>query len=101
MYDLLQISTTTIGIENVNSVNAREIHGYLEVKTKFTTWIQRAIEKYDFEENLDFVLLNKNVKQKLGSGGHNQVDYIVTLDMAKEKIKHKKKAAFRLQPLTY
>jgi len=83
MYDLLQISTTTIGIENVNSVNAREIHGYLEVKTKFTTWIQRAIEKYDFEENVDF-MVSKNGKQKSGSGGHNQINYIVTLDMAKE-----------------
>lgn len=57
MNDLLQISTSTIGAEQVNSVNAREIHEYLEVKTRFYKWIQRAIERYDFLENLDFLTI--------------------------------------------
>lgn len=76
MKDLLQISTSTIGAENVNSVNAREIHTYLEVKTRFNDWIQRAIEKYDFEENIDY--------SKMSNGTSRGIDYIVTLDMAKE-----------------
>lgn len=74
MNDLIKITKSTIGAEVINSVNAREIHSYLEVKTRFNDWINRAIEKYDFIENNDYsILSNGNIK-----------DYIVTLDMAKE-----------------
>ncbi len=76
MNDLLQISTTVIGAEQVNSVDARKVHEHLEVKTSFSHWIKRAIDKYDFEENIDFVKIDKPM--------NNQKDYIVTLDMAKE-----------------
>lgn len=78
MNDLIQITQTQIGAENVNSVNAREIHTFLEVKTKFNDWIARAVEKYDFIENLDFYsFLSK-------TSGRPSKEYIVTLDMAKE-----------------
>lgn len=80
MKDLLQISTSTIGTETINSVNARDIHSHLEVKTHFTTWIKRAIEKYDFEENIDFSIL----KTGNPNGGNPILDFIATLDMAKE-----------------
>lgn len=75
---LIQVNPATIGTENVNSVNAREIHKYLEVKTKFADWIKRAIDKYDFLENQDFSIL------KIGNGNNANIEYIVTLDMAKE-----------------
>lgn len=77
MKDLLQISTSTIGAEQVNSVNARKIHEYLEVKTVFATWIKRAIEKYDFNENEDYISILTDSKS-------GKRDFIVTLDMAKE-----------------
>lgn len=80
MNDLIKITKSTIGAEVINSVNAREIHDYLEVKTHLSTWIQRAIEKYDFVENIDFSIL----KSGNPNGGMSKVDYIVTLDMAKE-----------------
>lgn len=75
---LIQVNPAIIGTENVNSVNAREIHKYLEVKTKFADWIKRAIDKYDFLENQDFSIL------KIGNGNNANIEYIVTLDMAKE-----------------
>ena len=78
--DLIQITKNTIGDAEINSVNAREIHDYLEVKTHLSTWIQRAIEKYDFVENIDFSIL----KSGNPNGGISKIDYIVTLDMAKE-----------------
>jgi len=82
MQSLIEIKVTTIGAEEVNSVNARDIHNYLGVKTKFADWIQRAIKKYDFVEGEDYLVL-KNEKQV-----NNQIrvskEYIVTLDMAKE-----------------
>lgn len=76
MNDLIKITKSNIGAEVINSVNAREIHSYLEVKTAFAHWINRAVEKYDFKENIDFVKIDKPL--------NNQKDYIVTLDMAKE-----------------
>ena len=78
MNDLLQISTSIIGTEKINSVNAREIHQYLNVKTRFNDWIKRAIEKYDFLENVDYSKMSRVIK------GGDAIDYIVSLDMAKE-----------------
>lgn len=75
---LIQITKNTINGAEINSVNARHIHDYLKVKTKFADWIKRAIEKYDFIENQDFTIL------KNGNGSNAFIDYIVTLDMGKE-----------------
>lgn len=78
MNSLIQITKNTINGAEINSVNAREIHEFLEVKTKFADWIKRAIEKYDFVENQDFTIL------KNGNGSNAFIDYIVTLEMGKE-----------------
>lgn len=80
MKNLISITKSEIGTEEVNSVNARNIHEYLEVKTHLSTWIKRAIEKYDFKENIDFSIL----KSANPNGGIDKIDYIVTIDMAKE-----------------
>ena len=74
----IQITKSIIDNTELNSVNAREIHKYLEVKTKFADWIKRAIDKYDFIENQDYAIL------KNGNGNNAYIDYIVVLDMAKE-----------------
>ena len=78
MNDLIKITKNELNGTEINSVNAREIHEYLKVKTKFADWIKRAIEKYDFIENQDYAIL------KNGNGNNAYIDYIVTLDMAKE-----------------
>jgi len=65
MQNLIAITKSEIGNTELNSVNARDIHNYLEVKTHLSTWIKRAIEKYDFKENIDFSILksgNPNVE---------------------------------------
>ena len=54
MDSLIQITKSIINNTEINSVNAREIHSYLEIKTPFSMWIKRAIEKYDFEDGQDF-----------------------------------------------
>ena len=78
MNDLIKIEKSQIGAEVINSVNAREIHSYLEIKTPFSMWIKRAIEKYDFEDGQDFTT------HKFVNGKATQTDYIVSFDMAKE-----------------
>lgn len=64
-------------------VNARELHQGLEVGKDFSTWIKDRIEKYGFKEDEDYILLTDFGEQK-GSGGHNRIEYIIKLDMAKE-----------------
>jgi len=75
---LIKIESNVIGNGAVNSVNSRDIHTSLSVKTPYSMWIQRAIEKYGFEENNDFTI------NKFVNGKATQIDYIVTIDMAKE-----------------
>ena len=77
MQKLIKIESSVIGAEEVNSVNARDIHTYLEVKTVFAHWIKRAIQKYDFVENEDYISFITDAKS-------GKRDFIVTLDMAKE-----------------
>lgn len=62
-------------------VSGRQLHEALGVKTKYADWFNRMID-YGFTENQDFLLL-KN-EQQTGRGGHNKVDHIIKLDMAKE-----------------
>ncbi len=74
-----------INIKNENGkqlVSAREVHEYLEVGTRFNDWVSRCIEKYDFEENSDYSKLS--IVENHSTGASKKIDYIVTLDMAKE-----------------
>lgn len=74
-------------------VSARELHEFLGKGSVFTTWFKRMCE-YGFEENIDFTTVwsdskNGNAVEYLGSPqkmsalGY-ELDYIITLDMAKE-----------------
>ena len=62
-------------------VSGRQLHETLGVKTKYADWFNRMIE-YGFTENQDFLLLKK--EPQTGRGGHNKVDHVLKLDMAKE-----------------
>ena len=62
-------------------VSGRQLHQVLGVKTPYSMWFDRMVE-YGFTENQDF-LLNNFVKQT-GRGGHNKIDHVLKLDMAKE-----------------
>ncbi len=76
--ELFKIEQTELDDATVNSVNSRLIYEYLEVETPYSMWIQRAIDKYDFIEGVDFTT------HKFVNGKATQTDYIVTIDMAKE-----------------
>lgn len=78
MNDIIQITKTQIGSENINSVNSREIYSHLGVKQQYADWIKLAIEKYDFIEKEDFTI------HKFVNGRATQKDYVVSMDMAKE-----------------
>ena len=83
MNELIALNQSAINGELQQTVNARELHGFLGTKTKFADWIKNRIEQYDFVENQDFVLASENSEASL-HGGHNRLDYFLSLDMAKE-----------------
>jgi len=64
------------------AVSGRELHEFLEVNTNYSTWMNRMID-YGFSENEDYILLS-NFGMQVGSGGHNKIDHVLKLDMAKE-----------------
>ena len=65
-------------------VSGRELHEKLKVATPYKKWMDRMIE-YDFEENIDFCVMDKNVQDDTAFGGVRKLtDHILKLDMAKE-----------------
>lgn len=76
-----ELINVTLNDSHEPIVSGRQLHEALGVKTPYSMWFDRMVE-YGFTENQDF-LLNNFVKQT-GRGGHNKVDHIIKLDMAKE-----------------
>lgn len=62
-------------------VNARDLHGMLEVKAEFSHWIKRRITQCKFEENFDYVVFVK--KDENLKGGRPTTEYIISVDMTK------------------
>lgn len=82
MNEIIAINKGIIGQGQVDTVNARDLHAFLESGKDFSNWIKDRIEQYDFVENQDFVC--SPILASNGRGGHNRKDYHLTLDMAKE-----------------
>ena len=75
MHELIKIQIR----EGQQTVNARDLHEFLGVSTRFNDWIKNRIDQFGFIENQDFVTLTEN----LVNGG-KQTEYHLSLDMAKE-----------------
>lgn len=58
-------------------VSARELHGFLEVDSNFTTWCKRMID-YGFIEGQDFIPFLEE-----STGGRPSMDYAITIETAK------------------
>lgn len=82
MNELIPINAATIGGEEVNAVNARELHAFLGNKDTFSHWIKDRIEQFDFVEGQDFSILGEN-SQKMEKGRPRK-EYVVSISMAKE-----------------
>ena len=80
MNELIKITTNEQGS---GVVSARDLHEFLEVKSKFADWIKNRIAKYDFSEGVDYTEL-EGFSKNLEKGGRPEFDYALTLDMAKE-----------------
>lgn len=78
--DLLPVSSSKFGDEEVNAVSARELHKFLQSKQEFATWIKNRIEKYGFLEEKDFLI----ILSKTQTQGRPTKEYYISIDMAKE-----------------
>lgn len=78
MQQIIPIGKSDFAGRPKQTVNARELHAFLEVKSRFNDWVKNRINECRFIENQDFVTLTKN----LVSGGQ-QTEYFLTLDAAK------------------
>lgn len=71
-----------IKIYNGSLVNARELHQFLKVKTRFNDWIKARIKKYQFRENQDFFSSQTSIQT--AKGEQKALEYLITITMAKE-----------------
>lgn len=76
----LQIVDHRIGDE-ARAVSARELHRALDIRRDFTSWLKSQVRRAGFVEGADFVLLTDQ-GERTGRGGHNRVDYLLTLNAA-------------------
>ena len=96
MHEIIKLTAQTIGGEVQQTVNARELHAFLEVGKDFSTWIKDRIEKYGFIEGVDYVKIDspkmgnpcgEEFSPNLGkntSRGRPNVEYYISLSMGKE-----------------
>ena len=77
-----ELINVTLNDNHEPIVSGRQLHEALGVNSNYTTWFDRMTD-YGFTENEDYVLLS-NFGNQTGRGGHNKVDHIIKLDMAKE-----------------
>ncbi|WP_375671625.1 antA/AntB antirepressor family protein [Bartonella sp. CL27QHWL] len=80
MNNPITIANNTVNGENVQTVNARDLHTFLESKQDFSTWIKKRIMTYAFLDGRDFIRFHK----KMEANNAIAVEYYLTLDMAKE-----------------
>ena len=66
-----------------NTVSARELHEFLEVETRFNDWFKRMCQ-YGFVEKEDYEKIIVSVDTQKRVRTYEQVDYEITIDMAKE-----------------
>ena len=80
MHEIIPIFTSNFNGSQTQSIDARKLHEFLEVKSKFSDWIQNRIKKYEFIESVDYIKVSKILETSQGY----QIDYIISIDMAKE-----------------
>lgn len=75
--ELIPIQQSNVDGGLRQTVNARDLHAFLDVKSEFRHWIKNRIDRFGFVEGIDFIA-GKFLP------GSDQVDYHLTISMAKE-----------------
>lgn len=85
--NLIPVINGNINGKEIQTVSSRKLHSFLKVGRDYTSWIKGRIKQYDFEENVDYIIVENLSTPKRGSAKFRQQiehDYIVSLNMGKE-----------------
>ena len=77
--------------QTIDSISARDLHSFLDVKKDFSNWIKGFIETFDLQEGLDYELCSplkgeqseQVVDNKELRGGHNKKEYALSMEAVK------------------
>lgn len=78
---IIRISERKIDNQVTQTVNSRELWQELGSDKRYADWIKYQIESLGLEQNLDFGVFPKKVKNP--QGGRPETDYIISIDAAK------------------
>ena len=81
MNELISLTQSAINGELQQTVNARELHAFLEVGRDFSNWIKARLETLGSIKNEDYLLTK--IGEHFPSGTKYKIEYFVTLDTAK------------------
>jgi len=102
MNELIPIHSATLQNDTVSTVNARDLHTFLEVGKDFSNWIKDRIQQYGFVEGTDYLMVfaktgenpepvetgdlfcSPKRQSRAKRGGRPAKNYHLTMDMAKE-----------------
>jgi phage anti-repressor protein len=87
MNGIMSISNTSFAGVTIHTVNARELHAFLEVRKDFSNWIKDKIQAFGFEEGVDFITTDGLSSPKSASSKarlQKTIEYHITLSMGKE-----------------
>ena len=82
MERLIRIEEVKTDGNGVQCVNARDLHVFLEIGKEFVNWIKDRIEQCGYEGGKDFIIFANSGKKS--GRGRPQMEYQISLDMAKE-----------------
>jgi phage anti-repressor protein/phage antirepressor YoqD-like protein len=80
---LITVASHSVGSETIPTVNAREMHTFLEVGKDFSTWIKVQIERARLIENRDFVIVKAPLSGGAAGNRGLTIDYHLTLEAGK------------------
>ena len=86
MNELISLNQSAINGELQQTVNARELHAFLEVGKDFSTWIKNRLETLGSIENEDYVVVENLSSPNSGNAKarpQTLKEYYLTLDVAK------------------
>ncbi len=84
MKELIKIENQKIGDGFVQTVNARDLHAFLEVKKDFSNWIKKQIERAMLVEGRDYTTITVRPFGRAEGNQGVRLDYYLTIEAAKQ-----------------
>ena len=76
--NLIPVFNGLIQNQPIQLCNARELHAFLEIQTRYNDWIKNRINEYGFIQDEDYLVITER------TNGRPRKEYHITIDMGKE-----------------